>query len=132
MDVEPGGDGAGDSAGAGGRWSSCALAIDAVVEHLLDEAGSERGGALVDGLEHVAGADAGLLAGRVGGDLAGAKAAGVFHPPDAVGRDVVVGLGREVQPGENADRHGDGGQHDGKNSRLECVLHLLRHFNQGT
>ncbi len=75
-----------------------ALAIDAVVKHPLDEAGTKRVAVLVDCLEHVAGADAGALAGSVGGDLAGAKAAGSLDPPDAVGRRVVVGLGREVQP----------------------------------
>ena len=93
-----------------------------VVDHVL-ERGEARRGMVVDGDEDVALADAGALAGGVGGDAVGAQAALGFDPPDAVGGDVEVVLVGEVNAGEDADRKGRDCEGNGQNSSLEGGFH---------
>ena len=99
------------------------LAENAVVEDAPFEPGQAGDRAVIDGLEEIADADAGLTARGVCRDVLGAKTGGRFHPPDSVGWDAVGRLRCEIKPGEHTRSQGDGGQHHGKNPSLECVLH---------
>ena len=101
------------------------MAPDAAVKHLLNERGETRGGTVVDGLEDVAGADAGTLAGGVGGDTFGAETGGGFDPPDAVGGDVEVAFAMKIDCCEHAGRERRQSQGNRKDASLEGVLHRL-------
>ena len=95
------------------------------MEDLADEGGDPRGGLVVDGKEHIAGANAGAVARGGGRDLLGAEAAGDFGPEDAVSGDVVVGLRlQRFSPARTQAASSCRGKDDGEDARLECVLHL--------
>ncbi len=96
---------------------------DAVVIDDVLEGRDARGGVVVDGDEDVSLADAGALAGGVGGDAGGAEAVLGLDPTDAVGGDVEVVLVGEIDAGEDTDRKGGDCEGNGQNTSLEGSFH---------
>lgn len=78
---------------------------------------------IVDSYQDIAGSDTGAVAGGIGWDTLGAKAAGRFDPADAVGGLVEAVLLREVEAREEADCQRCDCEGNGKCASLHGVLH---------